>query len=170
MVTIIIPGYSLHNKEWLKDTADQIDMEGEIRPIYWSHWDEPEKEFDPKDKARMIDDVVGPKMVNIVAKSIGTLAASYMVEKSPEKIRKIIFCGIPLNDLSEDRKVIIRAALKKIPPDLIQVYQNIEDPHASFDQAKIFFNEIDPEIEVISKDRNDHEYFYIDEFHDFLLK
>ena len=169
MVTVILPGGSEHNKEWLEETAQKINVEGEIRPIYWDHWTDSTKEFDVKEKARLIDDVVGMRSVDIIAKSIGSLVAAHIILKSPEKIRKVIINGIPLNDIGEEERETIKSALKLIAPDNILCFQNADDPHGSFDQAKKFWSEVNPEIMPISKDRDDHEYPYFDEFHDFLL-
>jgi pimeloyl-ACP methyl ester carboxylesterase len=169
MVTVILPGGSLHNKEWLEETSQKINVEGEIRPIYWSHWTDPTKEFDKKEKSRLIDDIVGPRSVDIIAKSIGSLVAAYVIQRNPEKIRKVIINGLPLNDISEDERETIKSALKLVAPDSILCFQNVNDPHGSFDQVKKFWSEVNPRITPISKDRDDHEYPYFDEFHNFLL-
>jgi predicted alpha/beta hydrolase family esterase len=168
MVTVILPGGSAHNKEWLEETAKKIDVEGEIRPIYWDHWTDPAKEFNPEEKARLINDIAGMRIVDIVAKSIGILVAAHMIQKSPEKIRKVIINGIPFDDIGEDEKETIKSALKLIPPENIICFQNEEDPHGDFNQAKNFLSGVNTKITVISKPREDHEYFYIDEFRDFL--
>ncbi len=169
MVTIIIPGFSAHNREWLESVTGGIKAEGEIRPIYWGHWDDPGVSFDPVQKANLLDGVSGKRVVDIVAKSIGTLVASYLIQKSPEKIRKVIFCGMPLNDIAEDRKEVIKNALSKIPPESVIFIQNDEDPHAGFDMVKNFLSGISGNIQVISKPRSDHEYFYQEDFNKFLL-
>jgi len=170
MVTIILPGYSVHNKEWLEETVKQIKSNGEIRPIYWGHWTDPDSKFDVEEKARLLDNVAGKRVVDIIAKSIGTLVASYIIQKSPVKIRKVIFNGIPLNDLDEDDKELMKAALKLISPENIICFQNEEDPHGDFSQAKNFLSDVNPEITIISKPRADHEYRYADEFRKFLLE
>ena len=169
MVTIILPGYSASNREWLQETAGKINMEGEIMPIYWDHWIDTGKKFDPKEKAQLIGGVTGMSLVDIIAKSIGTLVAAYMIQENPEKINKVILNGICLNDLNEDDKEIIKAALKLISPGNIICYQNEEDPHGNFDQAKNFLSGIDTEIKVVFKSGDDHEYPYFEDFHDFLL-
>jgi predicted alpha/beta hydrolase family esterase len=169
MVTVILPGGSAQNKEWLEETAQKINVEGEIRPIYWDHWTDPTKEFNPEEKARLIDDVAGMRIIDIVAKSIGIVVAAHMIQKSPEKIRKVIINGIPFNDIGEDEKEVIKSALKLIPPENIICFQNNADPHGSFNEAKAFLSEVSPEIKVISKERDDHEYPYFDEYHNFLL-
>ena len=169
MVTVILPGYSAHNKEWLEETAKTINVEGEIRAIYWEHWEDPEKKFDANEKARLINDIAGIRSVDIIAKSIGTLVAAHMILKSPAKIRKIVFCGIPFNDLSEVDKEVIKSALSSISHQNAICFQNNEDPHGSFDQVNNFLSGFDSEIEVVSKSRDDHEYPYVDEFRRFLL-
>jgi len=169
MVTVILPGGSEHNKEWLEETAKKVGVEGEVRPVYWDHWEDPTKEFNPEEKGRLINDIAGARMVNIIAKSVGTLVAAYMIQKGPEKIRKVIVNGIPLNDIDEKEKEIIKSALKLVPVGNIICFQNQDDPHGSFDQAKKFLSEVSPAIKIISKERDDHEYPYYSEFHDFLL-
>jgi pimeloyl-ACP methyl ester carboxylesterase len=168
MVTVILPGYSIHNKEWLEETAQKIGTDGEIRPIYWEHWTDPDSKFDAKEKARLLDGVAGKRVVDIIAKSIGTFVAGYIIEKSPEKIRKVILNGICLTDLGDDEKEILKSALKLISPENIICFQNEEDPHGDFEQAKKFLSDVDPEIVIVSKPRDDHEYPYFEEFGDFL--
>jgi pimeloyl-ACP methyl ester carboxylesterase len=169
MVTIIIPGYSAHNQKWLEDTAKDIRGDGEIRPIYWGHWTDPDVEFDPKVKANLLDGVSGKRVVDIVAKSIGTLVASYLIQKSPEKIKKVVFCGIPLNDMDENDKEIIKAAIRKIPLESILFIQNDEDPHGGTDALTGFLSEFGRDIKIISKQRADHEYFCESDFNEFFL-
>ncbi|MGA3292144.1 MAG: hypothetical protein ABSC49_03315 [Candidatus Microgenomates bacterium] len=168
MVTIILPGYSSSNKKWLEETAKRINSDGEIRPIYWDHWENLDKKFIASQKAQLIDSVAGKRMVDIIAKSIGTLVAGYIIQKSPEKIRKVILNGICLNDLDEKDKEVLKSALKLMAPENIVCFQNENDPHGNFDQAKNFLSGVDPKIIVISKPRDDHEYFYIEEFKEFL--
>lgn len=169
MVTIILPGYSEHNKAWLEDTAAKIPGDSEIRPIYWGHWTDPNVKFDPKVKAQLLDGITGKRVVDIIAKSIGTLAASYLIERSPEKIRKVIYCGIPLNDLSENDKDIIKNALRKLPAGSISCFQNDEDPHGGIELVKYFLSEFGDDLQLNEKQRPDHEYFYQEDFNKFLL-
>jgi hypothetical protein len=170
VVTIILPGYALPNKKWLEETAQKIKGDSEIRPIYWGHWTDENSKFDPKQKARLLDSVAGRRVVNIVAKSIGTFVAGYIIQNSPEKINKVILNGICLNDLNDGEKEILKSALKLISSENIICFQNENDPHGSFDEAKNFLYEVDPKITVISKPRDDHEYFYHDDFNKFLLE
>lgn len=169
MVTLIIPGYSSLNKKWLEETASNIKTEGEIRPIYWGHWTDESIKFDAKTKADLLDGVSGKRVVDIIAKSVGTLVATYLIEKSPEKIRKVILCGIPVNDLSEDDKEVYKNALRKISLSNVLFIQNNEDPHGGTDALKGLLAEFGKDVEVISKERDDHEYFFQSDFDKFLL-
>jgi len=169
MVTIILPGYSAHNKNWLEETAQGVGVQGEIRAVYWDHWTDPTKKFDAKEKGRLINDITGAGASDIVAKSIGTLVAAYMILNAPAKIRKVVLCGIPLNDLSESDKEVIKMALKSIPSKNVICFQNDEDPHGGFGQLESFMSGFDSDVEVISKSRADHEYSYVEEFKKFLL-
>lgn len=169
MVTLIIPGYSSHNKAWLEETASNIRSDGEIRPIYWGHWTDETIKFSAKTKADLLDGVSGKRVVDIIAKSIGTLVAAYLIEKSPEKIRKVVLCGVPLNDLSEKDKEVYKNAFRKISPSIILIIQNDEDPHGGVEALKGLLSEFGNDIEILTKARADHEYFYQNDFDSFLL-
>lgn len=169
MVTIIIPGYSPHNKKWLEDTASQIKIDSEIRPIYWGHWTDPNIKFDPKVKANLLDGVSGKRVVDIIAKSIGTLVASYLIQKSPEKIRKVVFNGIPLDDIDESDKEVIKNALRSLPPESVVLFHNDQDPHGGIETLNGFLSDAGLDVKIIVKTRSDHEYFYQEDFNKFLL-
>lgn len=169
MLTLVLPGYSSSNKKWLEETASSVRTDGEVRPVYWGHWDDPNIEFDPKTKANLLDSVAGKRVVDVIAKSLGTLAASHLIQKSPEKIRKVIFCGLPLNDINEEEKQIVVTALRKLPPQNVIFFHNSEDPHGGANALKVFLSEFEGDFAVIVKPRSDHEYFYQDDFNKFLL-
>lgn len=160
MVTFILPGYSLHNKEWGEEVAKNLKVEGEIRPVFWEHWSDPEYKFKPKEKADLLVRHTNGEAVNVVAKSIGTLVASYIINQIPDRINKVIFCGIPVNDIGPVNAEFIKGEIKKLGDKAI-VLQNEDDPHGSFDQVKDFGN-------VHSKPRNDHDYPFYEEFNNYL--
>ncbi len=169
MVTFILPGGSVHNKEWAEDTAREINLDHEVRPIFWNHWENPSETFDPKKKVRLIVDVARQNQINIIAKSIGTLVASLIIEKVPDRIQRVILCGLPINDISEYDKEVYRKVLKGFPAENVLCFQNTDDPHGTFDQINDFLSEINPNIKIIEKDRDDHEYPYFKEFREFLI-
>jgi predicted alpha/beta hydrolase family esterase len=160
MVTFILPGYSSHNQDWIDAVAKNLKLEGEIRPIYWDHWQDESQSFKPVEKARLLSDLAPNQIVNIVAKSVGTLVAANMIEAIPEQIKKVVFCGIPVNDLSSDEIELIKKTIRD-SGDKIICYQNENDPHGSFAQVKDFGK-------VISKPASDHEYPYYEDFNKFL--
>jgi pimeloyl-ACP methyl ester carboxylesterase len=168
MVTFILPGSSLHNKKWAEECANELKLEHETRPVFWNHWDDPAHVFDPKEKVRLIVDVARDNQINIVAKSVGTLIASNIILEAPDRIQKIIFCGIPINDLNEEDKEVYRKALTPLSGEKIICFQNEDDPHGTYTQIKDFLAKINPKIKITSKSAADHEYPYYEEFGEFL--
>lgn len=166
MTTFILPGYSPRNKDWAQDLAKEIKVEGEIRPVFWEHWEDSEKTFNPKKKAQDVIDVMLRDNANIIAKSVGTLVAAYVCKEIPERIGKVIFCGIP--SISDKRKEIYQEAFSKIKPENILVFQNSQDPLAPYEEVKKFMFDVNPKISVIEKPRNDHHYPYPEDFEEFL--
>src|SRR5689334_9887199 len=138
MLTFILPGYSIKNKKWLEETAKNIKVEGLIRAIHWDHWTDPEQDFNVEEKAKLVIGLSRQKEINIVAKSIATLVSSYVIKEDPEQIMKVIFCGIPLTDFSEQDKETMKDNLKDFPVNKIIVFQNDKDPHGSFAKVKEF--------------------------------
>ena len=166
MQTIILPGGSLKNKAWLEETAMALRVDGFVRPIFWEHWEDPEQKFDAKKKATLISRHTKGDKVNIVAKSIGSLVAAYIIQEIPKQINKVIICGIPLHDISEEEKETIKKALVSLDKDALICYQNATDPHASFAEVKKF---LPPGIKLISEPRADHHYPFYSEFNKFLI-
>jgi pimeloyl-ACP methyl ester carboxylesterase len=163
MQTIILPGYSVKNKEWTDEVADSIKVEGIIRPVHWDHWVDESQKFDAKEKAVVIARHSRGVKLNIIAKSIGTLVASLIIQRIPDQIEKVIFCGIPVNDLTEDDLLQIKKAIG-IMKDKIVVFQNDNDPHGTSAQVKSF--EVD--FKLIEKPSYNHEYPYFEEFNELI--
>lgn len=169
MITLILPGYSINNKEWAEETARNLKLGGQIRPVSWDHWTDPTKKFDKKEKARMLTDVTGEDEVNIIAKSIGTLVAAYIIKSIYKRINKVIFVGLPMTDLETEDKLLITEALRLLPTPKIMCLQNSNDPHGSFEEAKDFIISINSEIKIYPKDGSDHNYPYYSDFQKFLF-
>lgn len=155
MQTLILPGYSASNKEWVDETAKSLKIEGTIRPFYWMHWTDENSKFDVQEKAELIAKHLRGEKANIVAKSIGTLVTSILIKINPEQINKVIFCGIPVKDVSTDELELIRSACQSLG-DKITIIQNSNDPHGTFDEVKGFGA-------VVKKESDTHNYFYFDE-------
>ena len=170
MLTLILPGFSVQNKDWALETSKKLKLDHEVRPVLWEHWGNPDMPFDPKDKATELVEVAMDDSINIVAKSIGTLVACYIIQIVPDRVRKLVLCGIPLNDLTEEDKEAERIALKNFPAEKIVCFQNEDDPHAGYQGIKDFLGKINANIKIVSKSRSDHEYPYFAEFEAFLKK
>ena len=160
VVTYILPGYSPRNKDWAEEVAKNLKVEGQVRPVFWEHWTDPEYKFRPKEKADLLARHAKGESINIVAKSIGTLVASYIIDLVPNKINKAIFCGIPVNDIGTKDTDFIKAQIKNLG-DKIVIYQNENDPHGAFGQVKDFGK-------VYLKAGSDHDYPYYEEFDSYL--
>ncbi|NMC99471.1 MAG: hypothetical protein GYA62_07110 [Bacteroidales bacterium] len=165
MNTFILPGYSSSNKEWLEQCSTSISVDGFIRPVYWDHWKDEKEIFDAKEKANLIARHSKGDKVNIIAKSIGTIVASLVINQIPDQINKVIFCGIPLNDINSLEKKIILDSIAKIDKAKIICLQNNKDPHGDESQVKDFLSD---SIEIKIKEADNHSYNYFKDFNDFL--
>lgn len=170
MVTYIIPGFSIQNKAWAEETKAKIEPEFPATVYYWQHWTTgaAEKGWITIEASRITQKIIsGEKDYSIIAKSIGTAVASEVLGMAAARPKKIILCGVPINDflLGTDR---FYESLKAISPQNILCLQNETDPHGSFAQAKEFYAKINPAIKVVSTPRSDHEYPFFEDFKKFL--
>ncbi len=168
MVTFILPGGSVHNKEWAEASAKKLSPDLHPRPIFWQRWETGVKEDDwiQKEADRIIA-LMADQETSIVAKSIGTAVAMTVLAQKPAPVKKLILCGLPLNDLEESDEKLYEA-LSYFPAQNLLVFQNEADPHGDLLAVKQLLEGINPEIKVISKPRRDHEYPYFSDFSDFL--
>ncbi len=162
MKTIIVPGYSHKNKDWAEEVLKQI-PESEI--YEWKHWSDINVRFNAKEEAQNIKNRVGDEPVNIIAKSIGTLVVSILLKNL--KVEKIIFCGIPINDINEDDKWNYKV-LSDVDANKVIVFQNTDDEHGSFVEVRKFLSQINPNIKIVEKPGKTHDYPYFEEFKEFL--
>ncbi len=167
MITFILPGYSPGNKQWAEEVAKNLKLNHEIRPLFWDHWENPGKSFNPKKKADEIIDVLMKDKCNIIAKSVGTLVSSYMLQKISDRVSKVILCGIPT--VSEERLEIFKSAFSNFPSENVVCFQNIKDPWATYGEVKEFMSKVNPKISVIEKPRSDHNYPYFEDFQKFFI-
>ncbi|MFC1625480.1 alpha/beta hydrolase [Patescibacteria group bacterium] len=166
MITFILPGYSAHNKEWAEEVAAKLKLEGQIRPIFWDHWEDPKAGFKLKEKVRLLVSVASGEKVNIIAKSVGTLVGAHLVKEIPENVEKVILCGIP--SVSEARLKTFSNSYATLSPEKIICFQNTKDPFVSYNQLKEFLKKVSSKIKVIEKPRTDHNYPYFEDFQKYL--
>jgi predicted alpha/beta hydrolase family esterase len=170
MKTYILPGGSEKNKEWVDLTVSELSPTFTSKGVYWKHWngDQTEGNWIEKEAQRIINDFNNEK-VNIIAKSVGTMVCMAILKLQSSLVNKIILCGIALNDFSEDdQKEFL--VLKNLPPENILCIQNVDDTHGSFAKVETFIHDINSNIKIISKPRDDHNYPYSIDFIEYLNK
>lgn len=166
MQTIILPGYSLKNKDWAHQISTELAPEVESIVFYWSHWEDPEVKPDWQEEAGGVIRSAGGEEFNLLAKSLGTLVSMLVLAKGA-KVNKLILCGIPVLDFQEgDDKLY--DVLKDFPGENILCLQNKNDNHGSYGQVEKFLHSINSTIKIVSKPRDDHEYYYSEDFKQFL--
>lgn len=167
MKTVILPGYSPHNKDWAEYTKSKLHLGHEIIVHNWLHWTKGSFSL-----PREVDSLLkkfGKEKINIVAKSVGTRVAMHIIAKNPNQMNKLILCGIPTKVESKVAKKIYTSGLSLLSPSQVIIFQNTNDPFASFSIIEKFIHLINPKIKVIEKTRSDHQYPYPEDFQEFLV-
>lgn len=167
MKTLILPGFSPSNLEWAMIIEKELaSFNPEI--VSWEHWQTSEpKPGWTKKEAKKIADSIKEQTVNIISKSMGTLVAMELLKLKPTQINKIILCGIPLNDTFPlDQEEYNQ--LSKLDHTKVICFQNQDDHHGTYQQAKEFLAKISSSINIKSMPRADHDYPFPQQFEEFL--
>jgi pimeloyl-ACP methyl ester carboxylesterase len=165
MKILVLPGYSLHNREWAYEVKKKLSFKHSILVHGWAHW-RLGGTLKPKHEVELILKEIGREKIDLIAKSVGTMVAMLVLRQAPEKINKIILCGIP--SVSPERLTLFQEALENFPEKDIICFQNTADPLAGYIEVKEFMEKVNSEIEVIEESRHDHNYPYFEEFEKFL--
>jgi len=167
MRTIILPGYSLHNKEWAEEAVKNltINTKDEIFIHEWRHWSK-KAGLSIKYEVGKIVEEIGKDKVNIIAKSVGTMVTMHILQRIGDRIEKIILCGIP--SVSTEREKLFASSLLAFPSEKIICFQNKNDPFTSYKEVRKFMLGINPKIKVFEKPRSDHHYPYYKDFQNFI--
>lgn len=166
MRTIILPGYSIKNKDWAEAVKKDLEPEVPVEVFYWKHWTEPDAPKDWEAESNKVVSLAEGGELNILAKSIGTYVAMMVLARGA-KVNKLILCGVPVLDFQKgDDKLY--GVLKDFPAENILCIQNENDNHGSFAEVEKFLHSINPEIKIVSKPRDGHEYYYSEDFKQFL--
>lgn len=161
--TLILPGFSSHNQAWAEQAYIKLNLGIQGEYVKWNHWKTGNaKDFHLDQEVPQILDKLANKQYNLVAKSIGTTVAMSIIRRSPGLLKKAILCGIPLNDLSE-KSLEYYKILHEVAPNRIVCFQNEFDPHGSSEEVRTFLHNFNPAIKVITKNADNHEYFYFEE-------
>jgi predicted alpha/beta hydrolase family esterase len=167
MKTIVLPGFSPHNKTWAYEVKNKLNLD-EIVVLDWLHWERKVKSFFREKELARIKNLIGGKKVNIIAKSIGTGVIVGLIPEVRINLEKIILCGIPLRGFGDKAKRVFRQNLPLFSSKNMVVFQNENDPLGKYEEVKDFLEEINPKIKIIKKQRSDHEYPYFKDFENFL--
>lgn len=169
MTTIIIPGGSIKNKTWAEDLAANFSPEIDSQILHWSWWENNQVGgLNLAVETPRFLPLVPSEPYFILAKSIGTYFIAATFPKLPHPPEKIIFCGLPLHDISDEDKKAYQN-LASYPADKIAVFQNEADPHGSFPEAKEFLSKINPQIPVTQTPDATHDYPFPDLFKRYFL-
>jgi len=165
---IILPGYSLKNKQWAQKTAAALPPIFKVSIRYWPHWTQAAPATNWLDReVDKLQKLYRNLPVDLIAKSIGSYIAVKLLQRNPGNFHRLLICGLPINDLSAEDKNHF-SVLGSLPAEKVLVIQNETDNHGSFTQVKAFVQAINPHIDILSRPRNDHEYPYPEDFIRFL--
>ena len=169
MKIFVLPGYSVTNREWAYEVRSKLMPDFAVQVHEWTHWIGGNTGFDVDIEAvRIIDSSKGEDKIDIIAKSIGTLVTMKVLKVLENKVRKIILCGIPLNDLQEEDFAVYKILNGISRSENIVCFQNSDDPHGNYQQVFNFLDNINPKIKINVKGGNTHDYPYYEEFFNFL--
>ena len=170
MKTIILPGYSVHNRKWAEEIAVNLRKKigNEVVVHKWRHWKDPSVSLSISKEIKKIIEEIGKEKVNIIAKSLGILVLTHFLSNGGI-VNKLILCGIPLHDISDEDTQRFKT-LSTVPLQNIILFQNEYDPHGSFTQISSFAGKIGLDVELVKKPGDDHNYPYYEDFREFLGK
>lgn len=169
MVTIILPGYSPHNKEWALEVKKDLKLGHKVVVHEWRHWENSSSSsLSIRYELDKISKEIGEEEVNIIGKSVGARVAVRVLSEIKDKVNKVILCGVA--STSDDVKKVYEIALADFPPERIICFQNTRDPFVPYSQAEKLIHSVNPEISVIEKPGSEHHYPYTEDFQNFLLK
>lgn len=165
MTTIILPGYSLHNKDWADESAKLL---SDSNVFYWKHWklNSPISISVSSPPSKFIE-LIKEEKINILAKSVGTYVASKIISTYPRKINKVILCGIPITNLLKN-DIVYKRAFNSAKSENLIIFQNDKDPLGQGEAVKQIIKNMDFNFEVLINSRSDHNYPFYNDFKKFL--
>ena len=166
MKTIILPGFSEHNKEWSDSLKKSLGLSHPVEVINWEHW-KLGGGLKLKIEMEKIDKIVGKDNFNIIAKSVGTMVAAKVLSSYKKQVNKIILCGIPT--VSRKRMNLLKDCLKDFDSKNIICFQNSFDPFVSYKDIKKEISKINNKIIILKKVAKNHDYYYSEDFRKFLI-
>jgi hypothetical protein len=159
---LYLPGFSVANKEEQSAVSSALVSNGyEVLSHKWRHWSTEGIDFDVEEEMRLISQSIEGRMVDaLIAKSIGSYVTARLIWSRLVDAPKIIFLGIPLNDLDQDEKEIMQLSMHRIENKLVLI-QNSKDPHGSIEDLNLLVR--DMKYNIILKEADNHLYNYPDD-------
>ncbi|MBE0574024.1 hypothetical protein IH575_03915 [Candidatus Dojkabacteria bacterium] len=155
---LILPGFSIKNKEEAESIASALREKGEQVHLHmWRHWDSPDTKFDPEVEIDLIKQHIrNPSELNIVGKSIGTYIASLMLKDTT--VNRLVLLGIPAKDLNPEE---LAAYTNLSNLEHFVVIHNDKDPHGDIQAVEDLLSGL--EYELILKEAGHHSYNYVED-------
>ena len=170
MLTLILPGYSPHNREWAYEVKKNLGNFDNICVHEWGHWPSENRvrdssvKFSLRNEIAEIIKLIDDKKVNVIAKSIGTRVTMHIAPLLKDQLQKVILCGIPTRGVSSSAFKTYKNGFSKLEIKNLIVFQNKKDPLANHDDVEKFVHKINPKVIIIEKNRKDHHYPYYEDF------
>lgn len=89
MQTLILPGISKDDKNWVDETANNLKSKDIVRPFYWMHWTDETSVFNAQEKAELIAKHLRGEKANIIAKDEGLEVANILKSMIPDQVASI---------------------------------------------------------------------------------
>jgi len=169
LLTLILPGFSPHNKEWAYDLAERMKLNHKVLVHEWRHWQRGGGMAFGYETNQILKEI-DKQEVNIVAKSVGTSETIRILPQIKNQVKKVILCGIPLRTPSDKNLSDFKNSLNLLNSKNIAIFQNIKDPLGNFEIIDEFIKKVNTSIKVHKMPGNDHNYPYSGEFEKFLRK
>jgi predicted alpha/beta hydrolase family esterase len=165
MQNILLPGFSLHNKDWAEKLVREMAKYGEkVEFLSWEHWESGNpNDFDVATESGRAQAMI-KKDYNLIAKSLGTLVAAHLVVNFTQLPKKIIFFGLPLTDIAVDPAAleIYQKFFTQPSGSPLTIVQNDCDPHGNYHEVEKFVHNLNPQVPMVKTEGDDHNYPYYD--------
>ena len=169
MQYIVLPGFSLRNKEWAYELQTEMQPRGYNFQVFeWYHWQtDNSADFSVENEVKRLREVVDIDDFTIVAKSIGTLITCAFITLESRYAEQYVFFGIPIHDITRQYE---RKFFESAGPYLsnLTVIQNEFDNHGSYTEVEQFLAEYAIAANMIKTAGSDHNYPYYDQLQEVL--
>lgn len=156
----LLGGNSIKNLKWISDVANQFSINFPHQQIvYFQHWGNFEQvSLNIEQEADLFKErSINQSNFSVFAKSAGIMTTLKTIRDCDLKPQRAVFVGFPISFLKDYMSEIESYFANLNFP--VTIYQNTNDPMASFHLVKKMVTEINnPYIEVIEEDGNTHDY------------